>query len=114
MQFRLGDATHRRKLPRATGAHFQPPYNLLQCSYTTILVWLHIPISEPPSQSPITPIREYTVQEIDNEFYERADAHIHLSNSQITEDVGHGDDLLDIVRAFVLDLGETLKINPFS
>lgn len=28
--------------------------------------------------------------EVDDEFYERADAHIHLSNSQITESVGRG------------------------
>jgi|TARA_R110002096_G_scaffold416444_1_gene618930 hypothetical protein len=30
------------------------------------------------------------VQEVDNEFYERADAHIHLSNDQITTEVGIG------------------------
>jgi len=30
------------------------------------------------------------VQEVDNAFYERADAHIHLSNSQITEEIGKG------------------------
>jgi len=30
------------------------------------------------------------VQEVDNAFYERADAHIHLSNGQITEEIGKG------------------------
>ncbi len=30
------------------------------------------------------------MQEVDNAFYERADAHIHLSNSQITEEIGKG------------------------
>ncbi|MCZ4287180.1 DUF3144 domain-containing protein [Marinobacter salarius] len=30
------------------------------------------------------------MQEVDNEFYERADAHIHLSNDQITTEVGIG------------------------
>jgi hypothetical protein len=30
------------------------------------------------------------VQEVDKEFYDRADAHIHLSNGQITEKVGRG------------------------
>ena len=30
------------------------------------------------------------MQEVDDEFYERADAHIHLSNSQITEKIGAG------------------------
>jgi hypothetical protein len=30
------------------------------------------------------------VQEVDDEFYERADVHIHLSNSQISEKVGIG------------------------
>ena len=30
------------------------------------------------------------MQEVDDEFYERADAHIHLSNDQITEEVGRG------------------------
>jgi len=28
------------------------------------------------------------MQDQDDEFYERADAHIHLSNSQVTEEVG--------------------------
>mgnify|MGYP000052286834 FL=1 len=30
------------------------------------------------------------MQEVDDEFYERADAHIHLSNDQISEKVGRG------------------------
>ena len=30
------------------------------------------------------------MQDADDEFYERADAHIHLSNSQITEEIGKG------------------------
>ena len=30
------------------------------------------------------------MQEVDDEFYERADAHIHLSNGQISEKVGTG------------------------
>ena len=30
------------------------------------------------------------MQEVDNGFYERADAHIHLSNDQITGEVGRG------------------------
>ncbi len=30
------------------------------------------------------------MQDVDDEFYERADAHIHLSNDQISEDIGHG------------------------
>ncbi len=30
------------------------------------------------------------MQEVDDEFYERADAHIHLSNSQISEEIGTG------------------------
>ena len=30
------------------------------------------------------------MQEVDDEFYERADAHIHLSNDQISEKVGSG------------------------
>lgn len=30
------------------------------------------------------------MQEVDDEFYERADAHIYLSNSQLTENVGRG------------------------
>jgi|SRR5690606_28740702 len=30
------------------------------------------------------------VQEVDEQFYERADAHIHLSNDQISENVGKG------------------------
>jgi hypothetical protein len=30
------------------------------------------------------------MQGVDNEFYERADAHIHLSNSQITQEIGRG------------------------
>ena len=30
------------------------------------------------------------MQEVDDEFYERADAHIHLSNSQISEKIGAG------------------------
>ncbi len=30
------------------------------------------------------------MQEVDDEFYERADAHIHLSNDQITEKVSRG------------------------
>ncbi len=30
------------------------------------------------------------MQEVDNAFYERADAHIHLSNDQITGDIGRG------------------------
>lgn len=30
------------------------------------------------------------MQEVDDEFYERADAHIHLSNNQISEKVGIG------------------------
>ena len=30
------------------------------------------------------------MQEVDDEFYERADAHINLSNSQITDDIGRG------------------------
>ncbi len=30
------------------------------------------------------------MKEVDNEFYERADAHIHLSNDQISEKIGMG------------------------
>lgn len=30
------------------------------------------------------------MQEIDDEFYDRADAHINLSNTQITEKIGRG------------------------
>lgn len=30
------------------------------------------------------------MQEVDDEFYDRADAHIHLSNDQITEKIGRG------------------------
>ena len=30
------------------------------------------------------------MQEVDDEFYKRADAHIHLSNSQMSEDIGRG------------------------
>jgi trimethylamine:corrinoid methyltransferase-like protein len=30
------------------------------------------------------------MNDVDDQFYERADAHIHLSNDQITEDVGRG------------------------
>ncbi|OEC32572.1 Protein of unknown function [Pseudomonas cuatrocienegasensis] len=30
------------------------------------------------------------MQEVDNAFYERADAHILLSNGQISEDIGRG------------------------
>ncbi len=30
------------------------------------------------------------MQEVDDEFYERADAHIHLSNDQVTKDLGRG------------------------
>lgn len=30
------------------------------------------------------------MQETDDEFYDRADAHIHLSNDQITEVIGRG------------------------
>lgn len=30
------------------------------------------------------------MQEVDDEFYSRADAHIHLSNSQISKDIGRG------------------------
>ena len=30
------------------------------------------------------------MQEVDDEFYDRADAHIHLSNEQISEKVGKG------------------------
>ncbi|QSX34827.1 DUF3144 domain-containing protein [Shewanella avicenniae] len=30
------------------------------------------------------------VQEVDDEFYNRADAHIHLSNDQISEKIGKG------------------------
>jgi len=30
------------------------------------------------------------VQEVDEQFYERADAHIHLSNDQISESFGKG------------------------
>ena len=30
------------------------------------------------------------MQEVDDEFYDRADAHIHLSNEQISEEVGRG------------------------
>jgi hypothetical protein len=30
------------------------------------------------------------MQETDDEFYERADAHIHLSNSQITDEITRG------------------------
>ena len=30
------------------------------------------------------------MQEVDDEFYERADAHIHLSNRQISQTVGSG------------------------
>jgi hypothetical protein len=30
------------------------------------------------------------MKEVDEKFYERADAHIRLSNDQITEEVGHG------------------------
>ena len=30
------------------------------------------------------------MQEVDDTFYERADAHIHLSNDQITDEIGRG------------------------
>ncbi len=30
------------------------------------------------------------MQEVDDEFYDRADAHIHLSNDQISEEIGKG------------------------
>lgn len=30
------------------------------------------------------------MQEVDDEFYQRADAHIHLSNDQISETIGAG------------------------
>ena len=30
------------------------------------------------------------MQEVDDEFYKRADAHIHLSNDQISEKIGKG------------------------
>ena len=30
------------------------------------------------------------MQDVDDEFYERADAHIHLSNDQVTKDIGRG------------------------
>ncbi len=30
------------------------------------------------------------MQEVDDEFYDRADAHIHLSNEQISEEIGRG------------------------
>ncbi len=30
------------------------------------------------------------MDEVDDGFYERADAHIHLSNNQITEEIGKG------------------------
>lgn len=30
------------------------------------------------------------MQEVDDEFYERADAHIHLANDQISEQIGRG------------------------
>lgn len=30
------------------------------------------------------------MQDVDDEFYERADAHIHLSNDQTTKDIGRG------------------------
>lgn len=30
------------------------------------------------------------MQEVDDEFYERADAHIHLSNDQISKEIGMG------------------------
>lgn len=30
------------------------------------------------------------MQEVDDEFYDRADAHIHLSNDQISEDITRG------------------------
>ena len=30
------------------------------------------------------------MKEVDDKYYERADAHIRLSNDQITEEVGHG------------------------
>lgn len=30
------------------------------------------------------------MQEPDDDFYDRADAHIHLSNDQITEEIGRG------------------------
>lgn len=30
------------------------------------------------------------MQDVDDEFYDRADAHIHLSNDQITESIGRG------------------------
>ena len=30
------------------------------------------------------------MKEVDDKYYERADAHIRLSNEQITEEVGHG------------------------
>ena len=30
------------------------------------------------------------MNDVDDKFYERADAHIHLSNDQITEEVGRG------------------------
>jgi len=30
------------------------------------------------------------MEEVDNKFYERADAHIHLCNEQISKDIGKG------------------------
>ena len=30
------------------------------------------------------------MQDVDDQFYNRADEHIHLSNEQISEDIGHG------------------------
>jgi len=30
------------------------------------------------------------MKEVDNKFYERADAHIHLCNDQISKDIGKG------------------------
>jgi len=38
----------------------------------------------------VMPSRETQVQDVDDEFYERADAHIHLSNDQISKNVGKG------------------------
>jgi len=33
---------------------------------------------------------ESCVQDVDSEFYNRADAHIHLANDQVTKEIGRG------------------------